>query len=363
MLRWRLMLGFSIAISIATICWLDVFLESCTQIPGLALFPLLLLLITLGGREMLRLANRNHVYPVPYVVYLGCYLIAASAWGTFAFQHYSNQPGTPIPAVDVRLMEDADSAEFSQLMISAVVSETEKASSMVATENTVDVESEEAKKSEVTRRRLLEKLEHLTPGNWALSAFAVAVILVFLQEMYTFVRPGAVNIRISYSIFTIVYVGLLPTFLAQIRLCHGLSALCAFIAIIKMGDVGAYTIGRLFGRNKMAPSLSPGKTIEGAFGALLFSVLTSLLFFYWIMPWMGTVCSQEKVVWWILYGAALGFLGMLGDLAESLMKRDAEIKDAGTLVPGFGGVLDILDSLLISAPVAYAFLTLELLFD
>lgn len=348
MLRWRLMLGFSIAISIAAICWLDVYLEKCTQIPGLALFPLLLLLITLGGREMLRLANRNHVYPVPYVVYLGCYLIGASAWGTFAFQHYSNQPNTPLPVADVRLMEEADGAEFSQPMISAIASE---------------MESVEAKKSEVTRRRLLEKLEHLTPGNWALSAFAVAVILVFLQEMYTFVRPGAVNIRISYSIFTIVYVGLLPTFLAQIRLCHGLSALCAFIAIIKMGDVGAYTVGRLFGRNKMAPSLSPGKTIEGAFGALLFSVLTSLLFFYWIMPWMGVECAADKVVWWILYGAALGFLGMLGDLAESLMKRDAEIKDAGTLVPGFGGVLDILDSLLISAPVAYAFLTLDLLFN
>ena len=182
--------------------------------------------------------------------------------------------------------------------------------------------------------------------------------------MYVFARPGAVNIRLSYTVFTIVYVGLLPTFLAQIRLCHGLAMLGTYVAIIKMGDIGAYTVGRLFGRNKMAPSLSPGKTIEGACGAILFSAATAIACYYLMpyLPMVGRAYTPGKLWIWIIYGVALGFLGMLGDLAESLLKRDAEIKDAGTLVPGFGGVLDILDSLLLAAPVAYAFLSLEILF-
>ncbi|MCR5164687.1 MAG: phosphatidate cytidylyltransferase [Thermoguttaceae bacterium] len=216
----------------------------------------------------------------------------------------------------------------------------------------------------IRNSELLIRLEHLTPGNWALSAFALAVIIAFFREMYVFARPGAVNIRLSYTVFTIVYVGLLPTFLAQIRLCHGLAMLGTYVAIIKMGDIGAYTVGRLFGRNKMAPSLSPGKTIEGACGAILFSAATAIACYYLMpyLPMVGRPCTPGKLWIWIVYGVALGFLGMLGDLAESLLKRDAEIKDAGTLVPGFGGVLDILDSLLLGAPVAYAFLSMEILF-
>ncbi|MDO4570208.1 MAG: phosphatidate cytidylyltransferase, partial [Planctomycetia bacterium] len=206
---------------------------------------------------------------------------------------------------------------------------------------------------------LLQKLEHLTPGNWALSALSFAVFCVFLQEMSSFVRPGAINIRIAYTVFTLVYVGLFATFLACIRLCHGLPALLTFVAIVKMGDTGAYAVGRLFGRNKMAPSLSPGKTIEGACGAVLFAALTSCAFVGVVIPCaLGKPIGLDAWFLWAIYGAALGIIGLLGDLAESLLKRDAEIKDAGTLLPGFGGVLDILDSLLLAAPAAYAFLTL-----
>ena len=98
MLRLRLLLGFSIAFSILGLCFLDIYLENLTNIPGIALFPLLILLIYLGVREMLHLANRNHVFPVPYVTYLGCGLIAVSAWATFVFQHTSSSEElSPVP--------------------------------------------------------------------------------------------------------------------------------------------------------------------------------------------------------------------------------------------------------------------------
>lgn len=369
MLRWRLILGFSISAFIIGLCALDVWMERLYSTPGLALFPLLILLVILGVREMLGMANRNRVEPVPYVTYLGCCLIVTSAWGTFVIQHSasdSNSDSSPEVTrtfvADVSaVVSDAVPAVANQVASTATLT---SASTVVSTVSSVGESLENGERPvAVTQRKLLRKLEHLTPGNWALSTFALVVILVFLQEMWTFRRAsGIINIRISYTVFTIVYVGLLPTFLAQIRLCYGLPWLIAFIAIVKMGDVGAFTVGKLFGRNKMAPSLSPGKTIEGAVGALLFSIGTSLLFYFWILPTFG-VTELENIGWWIAFGGVLCMLGMLGDLAESLMKRDAEIKDSGTLVPGFGGVLDILDSLLLAAPAAYAFLSLDLLFS
>jgi phosphatidate cytidylyltransferase len=129
-----------------------------------------------------------------------------------------------------------------------------------------------------------------------------------------------------------------------------------------MGDIGAYTVGRLIGRHKMAPLISPGKTIEGAFGALAFSCLGAWLAFQFVVPWTAehsAVAMQWSHPWslwwgWIVFGLLVGAAGMLGDLAESLLKRDVGRKDSSTWLPGFGGVLDILDSLLLSAPVAWA---------
>ena len=122
-----------------------------------------------------------------------------------------------------------------------------------------------------------------------------------------------------------------------------------------MGDTGAYTVGRLIGRHKMAPLISPGKTIEGALGALAFSCLGSWAAFKWIVPLaMKHPELQSHDTWrWIIFGLLVGAAGMLGDLAESLLKRDVGVKDSSTWMPGFGGVLDILDSLLLSAPVAW----------
>jgi phosphatidate cytidylyltransferase len=116
---------------------------------------------------------------------------------------------------------------------------------------------------------------------------------------------------------------------------------------VKCGDIGAYAVGRLFGRTKLAPVLSPGKTIEGSLGGLAFACAAAY-FTFWAMA-----DSTPKRWGWLAYGLLVGTAGMLGDLAESLLKRDAGRKDSSTWMPGFGGVLDILDSVLLAAPVAY----------
>ncbi len=107
----------------------------------------------------------------------------------------------------------------------------------------------------------------------------------------------------------------------------------------------------------MAPRLSPGKTIEGAIGGLAASCLGAWIALDWLVP--GDAPTSRRTPgpsWgWIVYGLLVGAAGMLGDLAESLLKRDAGVKDSSTWMPGFGGVLDILDSMLLAAPVAWLY--------
>lgn len=306
MLHWRLLIGTSIAVLFTVIFVLDWHLQTATDIPGIALFPFMALLAILSCREMLKLAQQNDVFPNKFVTYFGVMLVIASGWGSFVIQKLtSNQT--------------------------------------------------------VTRSHLIQQLDTLRPASWTLSAFALVIILIFLVEIAQYTRPGSVNIRISYTVFVIAYIGLFCTFLTLIRLSFGILALVSFVAIVKMGDVGAYTVGKIFGRTKLAPRLSPAKTLEGAFGALIFSTVTALLCFSLIFPWcLGDTEIRPIEPGWIAYGAVLGLVGVFGDLAESLMKRDASVKDTGTLLPGMGGILDMVDSLLLTAPVAYAFWALEI---
>ncbi len=192
-------------------------------------------------------------------------------------------------------------------------------------------------------------------GTPLLFAFAVVVLLVIFGEMWCYRKPGGNMAKLATGIFALVYVGLMLWFAAQLRILWGVGALAAWVIVVKMGDTGAYTVGRLIGRHKMAPLISPGKTIEGAIGALLFSCLGSWAAFTWIVPFtMQTPQTPPGVSWgWIVFGLLVGAAGMLGDLAESFLKRDVGVKDSSTWLPGFGGVLDILDSLLLSAPVAW----------
>ena len=125
-------------------------------------------------------------------------------------------------------------------------------------------------------------------------------------------------------------------------------AVALAIFVPKMCDTGAYFTGRLLGRHKMAPVLSPKKTLEGAAGGLGLATLTTIL----VNQYFGPVLSGGLLAE-IGFGLSVGLTGMLGDLAESLIKRDCLAKDASAIMPGFGGVLDVVDSIVFAAPVAY----------
>jgi phosphatidate cytidylyltransferase len=195
--------------------------------------------------------------------------------------------------------------------------------------------------------------------NGTLLALALGVILAILAEMVRYRRPGEVIARLAVSMLAMVYVGVLMGFVVQLRNLfpdqRGLYALVSLIAVVKLSDIGAYTVGRLLGKHKMAPTLSPGKTWEGAAGGVLFSCVGAYVIFrIWLT---GETISGPGLfaAGWLPFGVAMAASGMLGDLAESLLKRDAGRKDSSTWMPGFGGVMDLLDSILLAAPVAYLF--------
>jgi phosphatidate cytidylyltransferase len=189
------------------------------------------------------------------------------------------------------------------------------------------------------------------------SIVAAGVLALFLAEMRRYERPGVVMERLALGMLAIGYIGLLFSFLAKLRLVDGgsagIPALLSLILIVKFGDIGAYTVGRLIGRHKMAPVLSPGKTWEGAAGAVVAACLGGWLTGAWLVPTLVTTTQTLPIWHWLLYGVIVGVFGMAGDLAESLIKRDVGRKDSSTWMPGFGGILDVLDSILFAAPVAY----------
>jgi len=149
---------------------------------------------------------------------------------------------------------------------------------------------------------------------------------------------------------SIIYLGLLSGFALAIRVDFGIWPLLMFVFVVKSSDIGAYAVGTLFGRHKFSPKVSPGKTWEGIGGALVAAVAIALVFAsgFDIMSWQ----------WAVALGLFLACVGQAGDLAESMFKRDAGLKDAANKVPGFGGILDIVDSPLAAAPFAYLFFTL-----
>jgi phosphatidate cytidylyltransferase len=132
----------------------------------------------------------------------------------------------------------------------------------------------------------------------------------------------------------------------------GPSILILFIVLTKFSDLGAYVTGSLLGRHKMIPTVSPGKTWEGFLGGIGFSVGFGLLMVIFFPATLGKIPMGHVV----LLGIMLGGMAVLGDLVESLLKREAGVKDSGGFLPGIGGGLDLLDSLLFNAPIMYAWL-------
>lgn len=183
--------------------------------------------------------------------------------------------------------------------------------------------------------------------------FSIGVMVLFLLEAIRFQAPGRAMQSLSAGLLSVIYAGFMLVMTAQLRWVEGFhpyTALAALVIGVKMGDVGGYTFGRLFGKKKLIPRLSPGKTQAGGIGAV---VTASVATWGWLAASAHWSESEVCTIWALCFGAALGIVGLIGDLCESLIKRDMEQKDSAVLMPGFGGLLDLLDSILYTGPAAW----------
>lgn len=210
----------------------------------------------------------------------------------------------------------------------------------------------------------------LVPPGLSLDAIIISLVAIVLCLVHMR-RRGYQRFlpEVAVGMMALIYIGLfsslivrlsrvpawdiaLPPDAASWYVNRGVPLVLVYIAACKLGDVAAFFGGRTFGRHKMAPAVSPGKTWEGFAASLIGSIGGTLLF-----AWLTTLAGFRDPFagWWqaVLWGAVLGPVGVLGDLVESCLKRDADVKDSGTSIPGFGGFLDVFDALLLAAPVAY----------
>ena len=305
MLRWRLILGTLIVAALVMLCWLDYAVGR----PGAFLLPLALMLSWFGVVELLEMFEKRGRRPLPWAMYagvLGCVLLA----------------GVPVvwPTAG----------------------------------NTVG--------------RL----------GWLAIGLGVGLILATVGELQRYDGRWHSTINLGLLSFAVLYLGGMMGFMVQLRMLGGqpwgtdgrwgMLALVSLIATVKLSDIGQYTVGRLIGRHKLAPLVSPGKTWEGAAGGVLFAIGAAWLVFGWGAEWIVGTGSRgsaafaptNRPVSITVFAIAVAAAGIIGDLSESMLKRDAGLKDSSTWLPGFGGVLDLVDSLLGAAPVAYAFWALRI---
>ncbi len=297
MLRWRLILGPLIIALLAALCWAD----AQAARPGIWLVPLAVVLCLLATQEMLGLFRAGGRTPLAWTVYLGTLLPLLAACAPIAwFKESSDWPAAC--SVD----------------------------------------------------RL----------GWLACGLAAGLLVALVGEMRRYTEPGQTMANLGAAALSILYVGGLLGFLVQLRLLPvagdvshgGLLAMLSMIIVVKATDIGAYTAGRLWGRHKMAPTLSPGKTWEGVAGGMVFAIAGAWLAMGLLASRLGIESDRGGLMWLVgvlVYAMVVSWAGILGDLAESLFKRDAGVKDSSSWLPGFGGVLDLLDSLLVAAPVAY----------
>ncbi|QDT72137.1 phosphatidate cytidylyltransferase [Lacipirellula limnantheis] len=293
MLRWRLILGVLLVAGLAGLCWLD----AHAPWPGLYLGPVAILAAVLATGEMLRMFRAQGHEPTAWPAYVGTLLPVAVSCA--AVSGYAQPP------------------VFS-----------------------------------------LGRL------GWLALALVAGLGIAIVGEMRRYESPGHSIVRLSLTALSVLYVGGLLGMLVQLRLVepygYGLGAwgqllpLLSLIATVKLSDTMQYTFGRLFGKHKVAPRLSPGKTWEGTIGGIGSATLIASGALAYILQ--GSSGLQPLMLAkTAAFALTVTIVGIIGDLAESMLKRDAGVKDSSDWLPGFGGVLDILDSLLLAAPVAYLF--------
>jgi phosphatidate cytidylyltransferase len=298
-LIWRLILGVLLIALVAGLAWLDFYAAR----PGLVMAPLAIVGTFLAAGELVRLFEHNHQTPSPsrYLVVPGAVAVVLVSMAP-SFWPFGEMPGATL----------------------------------------------------------------MGRVGWVAIGLAGSCSIVFGAEMLRYREPGSATTRLALAIFGIAYAGGLMGFVAQLRLLAGgrwgedgrwgMLALLSLIVVVKSNDSGAYCFGRLFGRTKLAPVLSPGKTWEGLAGGFALSLAATMATLGPLADAMGCDSKRTLGAWLagcLVYALLVGTAGVAGDLAVSLLKRDAHLKNSSTWMPGFGGVLDLLDSILFAAPVAF----------
>jgi len=202
---------------------------------------------------------------------------------------------------------------------------------------------------------MLPWLAYVREGAFTEIGLVLVVLAILTAQLFRRDDDDAL-VHIATSVLAVVYVGWLAGYLVRLRelpllaalpYVRGFHLLCFALLVTWMADTGAYLVGSLAGRHKLAPHISPAKSVEGAFGGLAFAVATGALASLWLLD--GIVSASIGA----LLGALAAACGLAGDLVESRLKRDAHVKDTSSAIPGHGGALDRFDSVLFTTPLLY----------
>jgi phosphatidate cytidylyltransferase len=194
--------------------------------------------------------------------------------------------------------------------------------------------------------------DYKIPQDWFFVFIPAICLIIFIVQFTR--RDNRAVLSIATILFGLVYVGWFLSFIIRIRTMPvGTEILrkqlvAYLILVTKSGDIGAYIVGSKWGRHSLIPRISPRKTVEGALGGLLFSIVVSLV----SIKFLPLFSLLELFI----IGFLLGALAQIGDLSESLIKRDCGVKDSGVTFPGLGGVLDAIDSILFTTPLFYFYI-------
>lgn len=199
--------------------------------------------------------------------------------------------------------------------------------------------------------------------GWTAVACMGATMLLTVAAVSGYAAGRRVLDGLAAAMFIVTALGLPLAFMIALRLLGvthlgpagragdelGVLPLVSLVAVVKAGDIAAYVVGTLAGRHRMAPRLSPGKTWEGGVASVVASVVAAWV----VLERSGLAGDARPLGGWMAYGLVVGIAGIAGDLAESLVKRELGVKDSGRLLGGLGGMMDLVDSLLFAAPVAW----------
>ena len=197
--------------------------------------------------------------------------------------------------------------------------------------------------------------------------FDILILLVFALGVFIRQFPQKLNPAgietMAVTLFGLIYVAWLGNFITRINFvnANGRYFVMLLVVVTKFTDMGAYMIGSTLGRHKMIPRISPKKTWEGTIGGIAFAVGGAVMCLYWPHKLSAPIlASGMNLTHALVLGLLLGVAAVIGDLAESLIKREAGVKDSSSILPGHGGALDMLDSFLFTAPLLYVYLRLVL---